>query len=231
MWKERLKQTKNFKDCQVLSCHGAAKYFILKEKYMSGSGKLKAYSQPGLKQVLWNVFFLEHKAWRKSVWKKAKNVFTLPFFFGRIRPSNGFSLAFPVCVCFFQEKVKKEVGGGNQPLNLYTTWGEFHPMSTLGIPIVPKQTSLYTLISWLRIPPLGCRLFPYLLSVPLPPYHYWKWGATERVKHSVNAVKSSHETSSPLLEIYQKERLMLFCLHKDSFSATLSTGWPKNCGL
>lgn len=94
---------------------------------MSRSGKLKANSQPGLKKILWNVLFPEHETWRKSMWKKAKNLFILPFFFGRIRPSNGFLLPFSVWVCFFQVKGKREVGSYNQLINLYSTWWEFHP--------------------------------------------------------------------------------------------------------
>lgn len=69
----------------------------------------------------------EHETWRKSIWK-SKKVFFLPFCFGRMRPSNGFLLTFPVCVCFFHEDSgKREVCGSNWPVNLYTTWGEFHP--------------------------------------------------------------------------------------------------------
>lgn len=93
---------------------------------MSKSGKLKVNSQPGLKQILWNVLFPEHETWRKSMWKKAKN-FILPCLFGRIRPSNGFLLPLSVCVCFFQVKGIREVGGYNQLIHLYSTWGEFHP--------------------------------------------------------------------------------------------------------
>lgn len=43
------------------------------------------------------------------------------------------SLTFPVCICLFYEVAgKREVCGGNWPVNLYNTWREFHPFLYTG---------------------------------------------------------------------------------------------------
>lgn len=109
--------------------------------------------------------------------KKAKKLLILPFLFGRIRTSNGFSLTFPVCVSFSKKK-EKGIGGGNQPVNWYTTWGEFHPFLYPGYSH-KSQTDQFEhsdfmtpyASSWMQVLFSGD-----LLPAPPPPYHCWKWG-------------------------------------------------------
>lgn len=71
--------------------------------------------------------FLNTKHEGNQCERKQKKLFSLPFLFRRIRTSNDFSLTFPVCVRFFQEKGKRKVGGGKQLVNFCSTWGEFYP--------------------------------------------------------------------------------------------------------
>lgn len=139
----------------------AAKYCTLRRKYTSRSGKCKANSEPGLKLMWWNALFPERETWRKSMWK-GKKAFFLPFCFGRTRPSNGLSLTFPVCVCFFHEDWgKREVCGGNWPVNLWTTWGEFHPFLYPGYFHRYRNRPVWTLL-------FHVSLFLLLDADPLP---------------------------------------------------------------
>lgn len=166
--------------------------------------------------------------------KENINVFNLPFLFGRMRPSNGFSLTLPVCICFFQEKGKREVGSGNQLLDLYTTLREFHPFPYPRyshksqtdqfeyLDFMPPHSSFWMWVPFSRKSVASTSSTLPLLEV--------RSNTVSQAQCATNAGKGSCETCS-LQQVYQKERLMLFWLHKASFSATLHRWCPKNCSL
>jgi len=212
----------------------SAKYCTLRGKYTSRSGKCKANSEPGLKQMWWNALLPEHETWRKSMWK-GKKVFFLPSCFGRMRPSNGFSLTFPVRVCFFHEDSRKrEVCGGNRPVNLYITWGEFHPF------LYPAYFHRYQTEQFEH----SYFKFPYSSSWTLVLYLkrcVAKTSTTSPLSevrpntmsqaHHECTVHTKHHLPLGNTTGLPKRFLTLFCLHKGSFSATPCRQHPNNCGL
>lgn len=140
-----------------------------------------------------------------------------------------FLVNFPSACLLFPRKGKREVAGGKQPVKLYTTWEEFHPFLYPGYSH-KSQTGQFEHSDFMAPYSSSWRQVLFsgdLLPVPPPPYHCWKWGPTQWVKHTVNAVKGSCERSPPLLQVYQNEGLYAPLLAQRFFQCNTMQMMPK----
>lgn len=161
-----------------------ATYHKPKGKYISKSGKLKANSQPGLKQMWWNAVFPEHERWRKSTWKGKRVLYSLLLW--KKVTFKWFLVNFQSVSSFHEDSGKREVCGGNWPVDLYTAWEEFHPF------LYPRFFHRY----WM------CQLEqPYLICVLAPSLEH-RLSSLSHLKRSIT--KTS--TTSLLAEVMSNTR-------------------------
>lgn len=73
----------------------------------------------------WNAVFPEHETWRKSTWKGKSFLYSLLLW--KKAAFKWFLVNFQSVSSFHEDSGKREVCGGNWPVDLYTAWEEFHP--------------------------------------------------------------------------------------------------------